>query len=313
LSPTEGGMGRALLHTLSQGVLDGIGGGNLTAALEAGGGAFLASMLAPRLNDAIKESLKYAGLDPKTNAVLASLLSEILTTALASSFGGIAGATAASVDMNNRQLHTPKEAPAGTCEETVKTNCVVDSIKECDGNGENCKYKPSFEGGISVGGKTYSDYAYIPGYEPVPVLNPDGSQMREPNGDPIYRPSGSKTLQQIGEDAKNTSSLGWYPYLGSAHGHNGRYDYQRLRDDNGGVVFMHDYTAYANIAIGSSFAAAGGTGEDAATWSNRFAFLFSNFGKAEMDKTYTKLPVINVNYYRMGANYINAINNKGIK
>jgi filamentous hemagglutinin len=102
----EGGMGRALLHTLSQGVLGGIGGGNLTAALEAGGGAFLASMLAPRLNDAIKESLKDASLDPKTSAVLASLLSEILTTALASSFGGIAGATAASVDMNNRQLHS---------------------------------------------------------------------------------------------------------------------------------------------------------------------------------------------------------------
>jgi filamentous hemagglutinin len=287
----EGGMGRALLHTLSQGVLGGIGGGSLTAALEAGGGAFLASMLAPRLNEAIKDSLKDAGLDPKTNAILSSLLSEILTTTLASSFGGIAGATAASVDMNNRQLHTPKEKR------------IEPSIKECDGNGENCKFKPAYEGGFSVGGKTYSDSRYIPGNEPVPVYNADGSPMLDPDGDPVYRPKRAATLEEIGKEAQ---SYGMLDPVGIGHlfKHSGKYDYQRMKTDDGKPIFMVDYTSYSNIHIGYAYAAVGYPWQFTSTIANRYA-SWNNTKYEEgttMHSYYTNLPSANITMYQIGAN-----------
>jgi hypothetical protein len=101
----EGGMGRALLHTLSQGVLGGIGGGNLTAALEAGGGALVSSLVGPLIADEIKKSMAASGLDDKTASNLSGLLGQILTTALTSAFGEVGASTGASVYINNYLTH----------------------------------------------------------------------------------------------------------------------------------------------------------------------------------------------------------------
>jgi Hemagglutinin repeat len=106
----EGGSARMLLHGVTQGVLAGIGGGSVMSGLQGGAGAMAASALGPQLTDAAKQYLLDAGMtDEKTVKLLSNMIGELAVTGLGSAFGSAGAATAASVDMNNRQLH-PDEA-----------------------------------------------------------------------------------------------------------------------------------------------------------------------------------------------------------
>ena len=108
----EGGAGRALLQGATQGVLAYIGGGySLDAGFLGAGGAMLSSMLAPILKNEALQLLKDAGIDdPKASGLLASLISELAISGASPrpSSATPAALTAASVDLNNRQLH-PEE------------------------------------------------------------------------------------------------------------------------------------------------------------------------------------------------------------
>ena len=71
-------------------------------------GAMIASGLGTRVANYAQQLLNEAGLGDSsqiTPGPLASLIAELAVTGLASSFGNMAALTAASVDMNNRQLH----------------------------------------------------------------------------------------------------------------------------------------------------------------------------------------------------------------
>ena len=110
----EGGVSRALLHGATQGVLAWIGGGySLDAGLRGAGGAAMASLLAPQITREAQKLLNQAGLDNgdvNKPSTLASLIGELAVTGFSSAFGGMAGVTAASVDINNRQLHPDEVA-----------------------------------------------------------------------------------------------------------------------------------------------------------------------------------------------------------
>ena len=101
----EDGAARILVHGATQGVLAWIGGGySLDAGLRGAGGAMLASALGPILKSQAEKLLKDAGFDD--SKPLANLIAQTVVTGLGSAFFGNVGAvTAASVDINNRQLH----------------------------------------------------------------------------------------------------------------------------------------------------------------------------------------------------------------
>ena len=103
----EDGAARILVHGATQGVLAWIGGGySLDAGLRGAGGAMAAAALGPILKSQAQQLLKDAGIDdPKASGALASLVSELAVTGIGSAFGNVGAVTAASVDMNNRQLH----------------------------------------------------------------------------------------------------------------------------------------------------------------------------------------------------------------
>ena len=110
----EGGDARALLHGATQGVLAWIGGGySLDAGLRGAGGAMMASLLAPQITRQAQKLLNEAGLDNgdvNKPGTLASLIGELAVTGIGSAFGSMGAVTAASVDINNRQLHPDEVA-----------------------------------------------------------------------------------------------------------------------------------------------------------------------------------------------------------
>jgi hypothetical protein len=125
-------MGRTLLHTLSQGVLGGIGGGNLTAALEAGGGALVSSLVGPILADELKKSMAASGLDDKTASNLSGLLGQILTTALTSAFGEVGASVGASIYINNFLSHKDRDKLAKAqedCDNGKNTNACEEAAQ----------------------------------------------------------------------------------------------------------------------------------------------------------------------------------------
>ncbi len=105
---SEGGLGRALLHGATQGALAWIGGGySLDAGLRGAAGAAITSGLGPRVANQVQQLLNEAGIGERsqTPGPLASLITELAFTGFASSLGNMSALTAASVDINNRQLH----------------------------------------------------------------------------------------------------------------------------------------------------------------------------------------------------------------
>ncbi len=129
----EGGLGRALLQGVTQGVLAYIGGGySLNEGFLGAGGAMLSSVLGPILKNEVLRLLNGVGIDdPKAAGLLANLVTEVAITGLGSSFFGTAGAlTAASVNLNNFQPHWGilLEACAGGACEAFLAACAVNPV-----------------------------------------------------------------------------------------------------------------------------------------------------------------------------------------
>ena len=105
----EGGVARIVLHGATQGVLAWLGGGySIESGLYGAGGAMLATGLGTRVANQAQKLLNDAGLDDPgqvTPGPLANLIAEVAIAGFASSFNSTAALTAASVDLNNRQLH----------------------------------------------------------------------------------------------------------------------------------------------------------------------------------------------------------------
>ena len=86
-------------------------------------------------------------------------------------------------------------------------------------------------------------------------------------------------------------------------GQGGVWDFQRVRLDGGGLIFSSQYVRFSNIVIGYAFAAAGGTWQETAAYSNRYAAWRSSYPPGTMmDGYYTYLPAVNVRDYMGGHN-----------
>jgi hypothetical protein len=76
-----------------------------------------------------------------------------------------------------------------------------------------------------------------------------------------------------------------FSHMGNAVGHNGTYDFQRVRDGAGNTAFYSGYTPVSNIAVGAYLYGAGYGETGAGLMSDSYAFLNSaNFGDPQQAK-----------------------------
>ena len=134
----EGGVGRALLHGATQGVLGYIAGGNsMNAALEAGGGAALSSLLAPIVTPLAEKLLAEAGLglDRQTTETLGQFVGELVIAGIGEATGGsMSAVTAASVDINN-YLNSDQVKEANAAHARKTGGCLLQGL-QCFFNGD---------------------------------------------------------------------------------------------------------------------------------------------------------------------------------
>ena len=173
----EGGLGRALLQGVTQGVLAYIGGGySLNEGFLGAGGAMLSSVLAPILKNEALRLLNGVGIDdPKAAGLLANLTSELAIAGLGSAFFGNAGAlTAASVDLNNFQGHYLK---------VLVTACVAGG--DCELILAACAANPvCFAAGavVVVGGAAYLCCEYCAGQSQSTTVPQSSTTTPQPAG-----------------------------------------------------------------------------------------------------------------------------------
>jgi hypothetical protein len=184
----EGGPARILLHGATQGVLAWIGGGySLDAGLRGAGGAMIAQGLGAIVAERAQSLLKEAGIESSDRpGALANLIAEAAITGLASSFGNMAALTAASVDMNNRQLH-PMEIGFLTDKERVKR------FAEQVGIGEEEAGQILFRVGVTMVDSRWYDkyYEKVPYYdEALGFIQAESVNKQLDNGQFYFKPVG---------------------------------------------------------------------------------------------------------------------------
>ena len=149
-----------------------------------------------------------------------------------------------------------------------------------------------------VGGIQYHNNFDIPGNEPVPLMDAQGQPVIEPDGKPVYGPSRANvdgTAQRLANDSP-------YDFYVDEHKfkQNGSWDYQRVKGDDGSVIFTPDYRHFSKILIGYGNAAAGLGWVEMAVGANKYAKDHSHFNEP-MSPIFTHLPESLVQDYKIGA------------
>jgi hypothetical protein len=152
-------------------------------------------------------------------------------------------------------------------------------------------------------GNVYPDKFSVPGNEPVPVIYPDSGQpVIGPDKQPVFAPSRADLPAAAAQFSAQLPGNGVGALM--LFGHGAPYDFQRIHDDNGQVVFSSKYRDFANIAIGYAFAQNSMGTDIVAPIANTYcSVLQCKFNpKDTRSQDFTSLPQRDVDDYKIGAN-----------
>lgn len=100
-----------------------------------------------------------------------------------------------------------------------------------------------------VNGKQYKNNTDIPGNHPKPLFHRDGKPVIDPEGKPVFGPD-SADLEKITKDL--AAHRNWFttPTAVANFRHSGKWDFQRVENDDGRPIWTEKYQNYSNIAVG---------------------------------------------------------------
>jgi hypothetical protein len=152
-------------------------------------------------------------------------------------------------------------------------------------------------------GNVYANKFSVPGNDPVPVVYPDSGQpVIGPDKRPVFAPSRADLPAVASQFSVELPVTGVGALM--LFGHGAPYDFQRIHDDNGQVIFSSKYRDFANIAIGYAFAQSSIGPNIVAPIANTYcSVLQCKFNsKDTRSQDFTSLPQRDVDDYKIGAN-----------
>jgi hypothetical protein len=152
-----------------------------------------------------------------------------------------------------------------------------------------------------VNGVPYVNAEEIPGNEPVLLTDTAGNAVLDSKGKPVYGPSrGIAQMEAIANQLDDATSIWERRALLARFAQAAVWDFQRMKDDDGSIIFTEKYTEFANIVIGY---ADGHHYFISTEWAaNRYAKRRSKFDdkNEEMSQDYPALPQRIVNDFKIG-------------
>ena len=145
-----------------------------------------------------------------------------------------------------------------------------------------------------VNGRDYANNLQIPGNEPVPVTGADGAQVLNSAGNPMLAPSRAN-MDKVADELKSDFMNNKEKFR-----RGGEWDFQRMRDDHGNVIFTAQYCEFANVIIGYAYAASG-IGWTGTAFIGDIYARDSHFGNAPMNPVFRYLPQALVYEFKTGA------------